>query len=98
MYRQIGRGYLLGTTVYTASNPPNNFTDTDVSNFLRGRIADGTLPPLDADNQNLYLVIMPQGVSNQNSGFIYGVQFRGRLQPNQTHSAGSPTIGRQITT
>jgi hypothetical protein len=69
-YRQIGRGYLLGTSVYTASNPPNNFTDTDVSNFLRARIADGTLPPLDADNQNLYLVIMPQGVSNQNSGFI----------------------------
>jgi hypothetical protein len=37
---------------------------------LRARIADGTLPPLDADNQNLYLVIMPQGVSNQNSGFV----------------------------
>src|SRR5439155_12046534 len=69
-YRQIGRGYLLGATVYGASNPPNNFTDSDVSNFLKARIADGTLPSLDADNQNLYLVIMPQGVNNQNSGFI----------------------------
>src|SRR5437870_13398905 len=69
-YRQIGRGYLLGATVYGAANPPNNFTDSDVSNFLKARIADGTLPSLDADNQKLYLLIMPQGVNNQNSGFI----------------------------
>ena len=69
-YRQIGRGYLLGAAVYGASNPPNPFTDGDVSSFLQARIADGTLPNLDPDNQNLYLVIMPQGVNNQNSGVI----------------------------
>src|SRR5205809_6832732 len=60
----------MGATVYSASNPANSITDRDVSNILRAGMADGTLPSLDADNQNLYLVIMPQGVNNQNSGFI----------------------------
>jgi hypothetical protein len=69
-YRQIGRGYLLGSTVYSNSNPPNPFQDSDVSNFISARIADGTIPPLDPDKQNLYLVVMPQGVNNTNSGFI----------------------------
>jgi hypothetical protein len=69
-YRQIGRGYLLGSTIYTNSSPPNSFSDDDVWNFLSARINDGTLPALDAANQNLYLVVMPQGISS--SGAFIG--------------------------
>jgi hypothetical protein len=69
-YRQIGRGHLLGATVVTSSNPPNPFSDSNVASFINGLIAAGTIPGLDAARQNLYLVIMPQGVNNTNSGFI----------------------------
>jgi hypothetical protein len=69
-YRQIGRGYLLGSAVISNSNPPNPFTDNDVANFLNARINDGTLPPRDQFGQNLYLFVMPKGVNNQNSGFV----------------------------
>jgi hypothetical protein len=69
-YRQIGRAYLAGSYVITSSNPPNPFTDSDVGNFITTQINNGVLPGHDFANQNLYLVIMPKGVNNQNSGFI----------------------------
>lgn len=69
-YRNIGQGYILGSTTVTSSNPPNNFTDSQVSSFIQGLISAGTIPNLDADNQTLYCVFMPTGVSSQNSGFI----------------------------
>ena len=69
-YRGIGQGYILGSTTVTSSNPPNGFTDTNVSNFISGLIGAGTIPNLDADNQTLYLVFMPKGISASNSGFI----------------------------
>ena len=69
-YRGVGQGYILGSTTITSSNPPNNFTDANVSNFISGLISAGTIPNLDADNQTLYLVFMPQGISASNSGFI----------------------------
>ena len=69
-YRGIGQGYILGSTTVTSSNPPNGFTDTNVSNFISGLIGAGTIPNLDADNQTLYLVFMPKGISAPNSGFI----------------------------
>jgi hypothetical protein len=69
-YRQIGRAYLAGQYVINSSDPPNNFTDGDVANFLTTRINNGILPGHDFANQNLYLVVMPKGVSNQNSGFV----------------------------
>jgi hypothetical protein len=69
-YRGIGQGYLLGSTTVTSSNPPNGFTDANVSNFINGLIGAGTIPNLDADNQTLYIVFMPKGVSASNSGFI----------------------------
>lgn len=68
-YRQIGRGYRSGSTIVTSSNPPNPFGDGDVNNFVNARIQDGTLPPLDPANQNLYIVVMPQNV---NSGGFAG--------------------------
>jgi hypothetical protein len=69
-YRGVGQGYILGSTTVTSSNPPNNFTDANVSNFISGLISAGTIPNLDADNQTLYLVFMPQGISASNSSFI----------------------------
>lgn len=69
-YRQVGRGHLLGATVITSSDPPNPFADSDVANFISARIADGTLPGLDAFNQNIYFVIMPTGVAPTNQGII----------------------------
>ncbi|MEA2821175.1 MAG: hypothetical protein QOJ86_3179 [Bradyrhizobium sp.] len=69
-YRGIGQGYVLGSTTVTSSNPPSGFTDANVSTFIKGLISAGTIPDLDADNQTLYVVYMPKGISASNSGFI----------------------------
>ena len=68
-YRGIGQGYILGSTTVTTSSPPNGFTDANVSAFLTALIKAGTIPDLDADNQTLYIVFMPKGISASNSGF-----------------------------
>lgn len=69
-YRGVGQGYILGTHSVTSSNPPNNFTDTNVSNLISGLISAGTIPNIDADNQTLYIVFMPQGINSATSGVI----------------------------
>lgn len=69
-YRGIGRGFVRGSAVVTSSNPPNNFTDGQVSTFLDGLLNAGTVPGPDVDNQTLYCVVMPQGVSASNASFI----------------------------
>lgn len=69
-YRGIGRGHLLGSVVVTSSNPPNNFTNTNVSNFIAGLISAGTVPGLDAARANLYFVIMPNGINSSSAGVI----------------------------
>jgi hypothetical protein len=69
-YRGIGRGFLRGSAVITSSNPPASFTDTQVANFLDGQLTAGTVPGPDVDNQTLYCVVMPKGVSSSGSGFI----------------------------
>jgi hypothetical protein len=69
-YRNIGRGHLLGSVVVTSSNPPNSFTDTNVSNFVAGLIKAGTVPGLDAAKANLYFVIMPKGINSSSGGVI----------------------------
>jgi hypothetical protein len=69
-YRGVGQGYILGSTTINSSNPPNGFTDTNVSNLIQGLISAGTIPNLDADNQTLYLVFMPKGINASNSGFV----------------------------
>jgi hypothetical protein len=69
-FRGIGQGYVLGSTTVTSSNPPSGFTDANVSTFIKGLIGAGTIPDLDADNQTLYVVYMPKGISASNSGFI----------------------------
>jgi hypothetical protein len=69
-YRGIGRGFVRGSAIINSSNPPNKFSDTQVSNFIDGQITAGTVPGPDVDNQTLYCVIMPTGISSSNPSFI----------------------------
>jgi hypothetical protein len=65
-YRGIGGGLLRGTSVFTDTNPPNPFSNANVTSFITSHIEDGSLPEPDDDNQILYCVVMPSGViSNQ---------------------------------
>ena len=69
-YRGLGRGFLRGSALITSSNPPNGFTDSNVSNFIDAHLNAGTIPSPDVDNQTLYMVVMPKGVSASNTSFI----------------------------
>ena len=69
-YRGIGQGYILGSTTVTASEPPNNFSDTQVANEVAALIKAGTIPNLDTDNQTLYCVFMPKGIVSATSSNI----------------------------
>jgi hypothetical protein len=69
-YRGIGRGFVRGSAVITTSNPPNGFTDSQVSNFLDAQLNAGTVPAPDVDNQTLYCVVMPKGINPSNASFI----------------------------
>ena len=69
-YRGIGRGFVRGSAIIASSNPPNGFTDGQVSTFLNNQLSAGTVPGPDIDNQTLYCVVMPQGVNAGNTSFI----------------------------
>jgi hypothetical protein len=69
-YRGIGRGFVRGSAIITSSNPPNGFTDAQVSTFINNQIAAGTIPGPDVDNQTLYCVVMPRGISASNTSFV----------------------------
>jgi hypothetical protein len=69
-YRGIGRGFVRGSAIITSSNPPNGFTDSQVSTFIDNQINAGTVPGPDVDNQTLYCVVMPRGVNSSNTSFI----------------------------
>jgi len=70
-YRNVGRGSLVGTTVVSTSNPPNNpFSNGDVSNFISGLIGAGTVPNPSTDSQLFYCVIMPRGYNSTQAGVI----------------------------
>ena len=69
-YRGIGRGFVRGSAVINTSNPPNGFTDNQVSSFIDGQITANTVPAPDVDNQTLYCVVMPTGVNSSNASFI----------------------------
>jgi hypothetical protein len=69
-YRGIGRGFVRGSAVITTSNPPNGFTDGQVSSVIDGQITANTVPVPDVNNQTLYCVVMPTGVNSSNTSFI----------------------------
>jgi len=62
-YRDIGRGALVGQYLATATNPPSVFNNQDVSNLITGLLNNGILPTPSQDDQILYVVVMPTGVT-----------------------------------
>ena len=74
-YRNISHGTLFGTTVVTTAidgspaNPPNPFSDGDISGLISGLCNAGRLPSPATDSQLFYCVILPPGV-NSGGGFI----------------------------
>jgi hypothetical protein len=64
-YRGSGRGVLRGSTLVTSSDPPAQFTDDQVTDFIDAQLAAGTVPGPDADNQTVYGVVLPAGVKPQ---------------------------------
>lgn len=67
-YRGIGGGVVRGSTVITASDPPDGFTYEDVVSFLDGQLDVGSVPGPDRDNQTLYVVVMPTGIYSGDIG------------------------------
>ena len=68
-YRGVGRGVLRGSSVITMSDPPQRFTNGQVRRFLNGQLDAGTVPGPDADNQTVYGVLMPNGITSRGNGF-----------------------------
>lgn len=62
-YRGSGRGALRGTTLVATSDPHDGFTDRQVAGFVDDQISAGTVPGPDPDNQTVYGVVMPTGVT-----------------------------------
>lgn len=69
-YKGIGNGQVLleWGTRSNGSNPPNNFTDSNVQSLIAAAIDAGTVPaPNDLPgNPYLYTVFMPPGISPKN--------------------------------
>ena len=68
-YRGIDSGYLAGAALVSnavgssPASPPANFTNDDVANLLTNLISAGRLPDPSTDNELLYMVMLPPGVS-----------------------------------
>ena len=69
-YRNVGSGTLYGTMLVTTSEPPKTFSSDDVSNLLKDLIDMQTVPGPNNVDQLLYYVIMPVGVSSDQSNVI----------------------------
>jgi hypothetical protein len=62
-YRGSGRGTLRGSAVVGSSDPADGFTDKQVAQFVDDQLAAGTVPGPDPDNQTVYGVVMPTGIT-----------------------------------
>jgi hypothetical protein len=62
-YRGSGRGALRGSTVVVSPDPPDGFTDQRVADFVDAQLNAGTIPAPDPDNQTVYGVVMPTGIT-----------------------------------
>jgi hypothetical protein len=62
-YRGIRPAVLRGSTVVTSSDPQRGFHDDEVSDFLNAQLDARVVPAPDPDNQTLYIVVLPVGVS-----------------------------------
>jgi hypothetical protein len=62
-YRGIQPAVLRSSRTVTTSNPHNGFDDHDISNFLNAQLDGRVVPGPDPDNQTLYIVVLPVGIS-----------------------------------
>jgi hypothetical protein len=62
-YRGSGRGALRGSMLVASSDPADGFTDKQVAEFVDDQLAAGTVPGPDPDNQTVYGVVMPTGIT-----------------------------------
>jgi hypothetical protein len=69
-YRGIRPPVLRGSTVVTTSDPHDGFGNEDVSDFLDAQLDAGVVPGPDPDNQTLYVVVIPVGVSAGGDEFV----------------------------
>src|SRR5262249_29796201 len=61
-YRGVCGGSVAGMTLVTGSEPPNPFSNGDVTNLIAGLISAGTVPGPAMDGQLFYCVVMAPGV------------------------------------
>ncbi len=62
-YRGIQPAVLRRASVVTTSQPHSGFTENDVRDFLDAQLDAGVVPGPGPDDQTLYIVVMPVGVS-----------------------------------
>jgi hypothetical protein len=76
-YRITGRPVLQGIHILDKTDPPSTFDDDDVIELIESNIIpSGPLPDYSNNNQLIYLVIMPPGVSYIGSALsIHGVSY-----------------------
>jgi hypothetical protein len=67
-YRGSGHGALRGSTL-VPSDPPDGFADNQVADFVEDQITRGTVPGPDPDNQTVYGVVLPTGVTPESPGW-----------------------------
>jgi hypothetical protein len=68
-YRGSGHGSLRGSRVVASSDPPAGVTDDQVADFVDDQITRGTVPGPDPDNQTVYGVVLPTGVTPESPGW-----------------------------
>jgi hypothetical protein len=70
-YRNVMNGKLYGTTTVSSSDPPQNFTNTQVGNLVTSCIQAGALPKPGNLANVYYAVVLPPNVAYETAG-IYG--------------------------
>jgi hypothetical protein len=69
-YRGSGHGTLGGSTLVTWSEPPDGLADAQVADFVDALLTAGTVPGPDPDNQTLYGVVLPTGITPESPGWV----------------------------
>jgi hypothetical protein len=69
-YHGIGPGAVDQVVVYTSSNPPAHFVESDIKSFVDARINDGTVIDANPAVQRVYAVLLPTGHSSSDTSFV----------------------------
>jgi hypothetical protein len=63
---QIGYGTFVGTLTVTGQDPASSIADSDIQQFIQQQISSGAVPS--PDNNTIYFVFLPSGVTVALSG------------------------------